>query len=86
MDIFIGVLANTGLVVLGTVIGCVLGGEKVRRIAQRVFQLFAIFVILLGIEGALGIKEPLKAMIFIVVGTVIGELIDIDKQLNRANK
>ena len=83
MDIFIGVLANTGLVVLGTVIGCVLGGEKVRRIAQRVFQLFAIFVILLGIEGALGIKEPLKAMIFIVAGTVIGELIDIDKQMNR---
>ena len=83
MDIFIGVLVNTGLVVLGTVIGCVLGGEKVRRIAERVFQFFAIFVILLGVEGALGITEPLKAMIFIVVGTVIGELIDIDRQLNR---
>ena len=83
MDIFLGVLANTGLIVLGTVIGCLFRSEKVKRVAERVFQLFALFVILMGVEGALGIKEPFKALIFMVLGTAIGELIDIDKQMNR---
>ena len=83
MDIFLGVLANTGLVILGTVIGCIFRSEKVKRVAERVFQLFALFVILMGVEGAMGISEPFKALIFMVVGTAIGELIDIDKQLNR---
>lgn len=82
MDIFLGVLANTGLIVLGTVIGCLFRSEKVKRVAERVFQLFALFVILMGVEGALGIKEPFKALIFMVLGTAIGELIDIDKQMN----
>ena len=40
-------------------------------------------MILLGVEGALGIKEPFKAMVFMVVGTAAGELIDIDRQLTR---
>ena len=83
MDIFLGVLANTGLIVLGTVIGCLFRSEKVKRVAERVFQLFALFVILMGVEGALGIKEPFKALIFMVLGTALGELIDIDKQMNR---
>jgi len=83
MDKYIGVLANTGLIVLGTVIGCIFRSEKVKRVAERVFQLFALFVILMGVEGALGIKEPFKALIFMVLGTAIGELIDIDKQMNR---
>ncbi len=83
MDKYIGVLANTGLIILGTVIGCIFRSEKVKRVAERVFQLFALFVILMGVEGALGIKEPFKALIFMVLGTAIGELIDIDKQMNR---
>ena len=83
MDIFLGVLANTGLIVLGSVIGCLFRSEKVKRVAERVFQLFALFVILMGVEGALGIKEPFKALIFMVLGTALGELIDIDKQMNR---
>ena len=83
MNIFIGVLINAGLVVVGTAAGCIFKNEKVKRIADRVFQIFALFVILLGIEGALGIAQPLKALVFIVIGTAIGELIDIDKQLSR---
>ena len=83
MDIYLGVLANTGLVVLGTVIGCLFKGGAVKRVAERVFQLFGIFVMLMGAEGALGIKEPIKALVFMVLGTAIGELIDLDKQLTR---
>ena len=83
MERFYGVLANTGLVILGTVIGCLFRSDKVGRVAERVFQLFALFVILMGVEGALGIKEPFKALVFMVLGTAIGELIDIDRQMNR---
>ena len=83
MDIFFGVFANTGLVILGTVLGCLFRSDKVKRVGERIFQLFALFVILMGVEGALGITQPLKAMIFMVAGTIIGELADLDRLLNR---
>jgi len=37
----------------------------------------------MGAEGAMGINQPILALVFMVFGTAIGELIDIDKQFNR---
>lgn len=83
MDIFIGVLANAGLVIAGSVVGSLFKSETLKRIGERVFQVFAIFVICLGVKGSLDIDDMVKALVCILVGVAIGELIDIDKQFNR---
>lgn len=83
MDIFLGVLANAGLVVIGSVVGSLFKSEKLKKVGERIFQVFAIFVLCMGVNGAADIAEPVKALVCLIVGVAIGELIDIDKQFNK---
>ncbi len=83
MDIFNGVLINAVLVVLGAICGTFLSTfQRVRGFGKRVFQAFAIFVMVMGIQG-MDISQPLYYLICLLVGIAIGEFIDIDKQFNR---
>lgn len=83
MDIFLGVLINAGLVVAGACLGILLRQfQKVKKIGKRVFQAFALFVMVMGIQGV-NLDQPLYYLICLVVGITIGEIIDVDKQFNR---
>ena len=83
MDIFIGVLINAGLVILGSCAGLILQKfTKVKQIGERIFQAFALFVMVMGIQGV-ELSHPLYFLICLVIGIAIGELLDIDKQFNR---
>ncbi len=83
MDIFIGVLINAALVVLGTCAGLLFSKiKKAKTIGERIFQAFAIFVMIMGIQGV-KLDQPLYYLICLIVGIVIGEIIDVDKQFNR---
>lgn len=83
MDIFIGVFANAGLVIVGSLVGSWFKSETLKRIGERIFQVFAIFVLCMGVNGAADISDPVQALISLIVGVAIGELVDLDKQFNR---
>lgn len=83
MDIFIGVFANAGLVLLGTFIGSIFKSEIIKRIGERVFQVYAFFVLAMGVNGAADISDPLLILSSLVIGVALGEIIDLDKQFNR---
>jgi len=76
--IFTGAVANAALVILGSLIGCVCKTEKLRGIGDRVLQLFACFVLVLGISGAIALAHPIYTLVAIVAGTAVGELADLD--------
>jgi len=83
MDIFLGVLANAGLVIIGSLVGSLFKSEKLKRVGERIFHVFALFVLCMGVNGAADIDDPVKALLCLIVGVAIGELIDIDKQFTR---
>ena len=83
MDIFLGVLANAVAIIIGAFIGVVFKKIKqLKSIGERVFQAFGIFVAIMGAQG-MDLSQPLYYLICIIIGTAIGEAIDIDKQFNR---
>jgi len=83
MDIFFGVLANAALVIAGSLVGLIFRKQKkLKAIGERVFQAFALFVIVMGVQSV-DLSRPLFFLICLVVGIAIGEAIDIDKQFNR---
>ncbi len=83
MDIFIGTLANAGLVVAGSLIGLIFKKvDSLKRIGERTFQAFGIFVAVMGIQ-AIDLSHPLYYLICLIVGIAIGESLDIDKQFKR---
>jgi len=81
--IFTGTLVNALLIIAGTGIGCIFKAEKLKKIGDRVFQAFGIFVMVLGISGAIAMKSPIFTIISLVIGIAIGETLDIDDKFKR---
>lgn len=81
--IFTGVLINAVLVIIGTMIGLIFKGERLKNIGQRIFEAFALFVLVMGASGAMDLSESLIILGSIIAGVAIGEIIDIDKQFTR---
>ncbi len=50
--IFTGVLINAVLVIIGTMIGLIFKGERLKYIGQRIFEAFARFVLVMGVSEA----------------------------------
>jgi len=83
VDIFLGVIANAALVIAGSIIGQTFRRwSSLKRVGDRVFQGFGIFVMVMGIQG-MNLDQPLFYLACLIIGTAIGELADIDKQFGR---
>jgi len=81
--IFTGVIANTVMVIIGSLAGCLFKTEKLKQIGESIFKVFAVYVMVMGIEGSMGVTQPAMFLLFIIIGIAIGELIDIDDKFNR---
>ena len=78
-----GTLINAGAVIIGSIIGLMIHSKLPRKITTRVFQGIGIFTLFLGIGMATKTSNFLIMIFSIVLGSIIGELIDIDKLVNR---
>ncbi len=83
LGIFTGTVANAILVIAGTAFGCIFKTEKLKRVGDRVFQAFACFVMVLGVSGAVELRQPIFTMLSLIIGIAVGELCDIDDKFNR---
>lgn len=79
----VAVVINTVTVFIGAVIGLVARKGIPERLSERIFQALALFVFYVGITGVLGGKNTIVILLSMAIGTLIGELIDLDALLNR---
>ena len=86
----LGVIVN-GLVIVGASLAALIlknfimkfdKNNKVEKISDTIMSGLALCIIYMGISGALECQHVLICIISMVVGGLIGELIDIDKGLN----
>ena len=94
---FLGTLVNFIVVLAAGIIGTLIKKGVPKRFTDIIMSAMAICVIYIGIDGVLapapavnqdsflnaGLFKVLVMIISMAIGTVIGELIDIDKQLAR---
>lgn len=81
--VMLGTIINTIAVITGSVIGLIIHSRMPRRITERVFQAIGLFTIFLGIHMATKTDNFLIMIFSMVIGTILGEWIDIDKAFNR---
>lgn len=79
----VGTLVNVGTVILGSSIGLLLKNKLPQKIVKIVFQAIGLFTIALGVYMSLKGNEFLLIVFSLVIGSIVGEWIDIDKYLNR---
>ena len=81
--ILTGALVNFATVVGGTLIGLVAGRFLNERIRTATMNAVALVVIGIAVPGLMSSTKPLVPILSLVIGTVIGEALDIDRAVNR---
>jgi uncharacterized protein len=79
----IGTFVNAGAIVLGTVIGMMIKTKLPKKLITILFQALGLFTILLGVKMALAMEEFLLVIGSLVVGSIIGELLGLEKSLDK---
>ncbi|MBU2650240.1 MAG: DUF554 domain-containing protein [Bacteroidetes bacterium] len=78
-----GTIINVLAVVAGSLIGMLIRSRLPERFVKIVFQAIGLFTLFLGVWMALKTQEFLILIGSLVLGAVVGELIDIDRYFNR---
>ena len=82
----IGTIVNTVAVLIGASIGLLLKKGIPARISDGIMKALGLCTVFLGISGSLKGNNSLILIISMVVGTLLGELVDLDDKLNRLGK
>lgn len=83
---FTGVFANTGTVLVGSLLGLLFKKGIPERVSRAVMIALGLFTLYIGIDGALGAENALIVIAALVLGAIVGTLLDIDGAINRLGK
>ncbi len=78
----LGTLINVAAVIIGSVIGLVIHSRLPKKITDTAFHGVGLFTIILGVMMAVKTNNLLIMIFSIVIGAVIGEIVDVDKRIN----
>jgi len=84
MGIPIGVIMNSGAIVLAGLLGTVLKGKIPPRLIERMPITLGLAAITIGISAIIKLETIPVVVLSLVIGSAIGELLDIDKNLLKA--
>ena len=79
----LGVLVNVGTVLAGSLVGLFLKRGIPEKVTEALMIGIGLCTVFIGISGALQGENTLVLILSMAIGSVIGTLLDIDKQLNR---
>ncbi len=79
----LGTLINVGAVILGSLIGLAIHAKLPERLTRIAFQGIGLFTVFLGFTMAAKTSNFLVMIFSIVPGSIIGELIGIEKHMDR---
>lgn len=77
-----GTVFNSLTVLIGSLIGLAIGKFIPEKMQGTIFNCLGIFTIYVGINMALGTKHSIAVLLSLVLGTITGEIIGIEKKLN----
>lgn len=77
----LGVLANSGAVILGTIIGLLIKKGLPERISQTFTTATALAVVYIGIDGMLEGQNTLVLVFSLILGGVIGTLLKLSERI-----
>lgn len=79
----LGTIVNCIAIIIGCLLGLIVKGRLSERISTTIMSGLGLCVLYIGISGALKGEDTLLMIISIALGALIGEVIDVDRWLNR---
>ncbi|WP_070000225.1 DUF554 domain-containing protein [Cellulosilyticum sp. I15G10I2] len=78
----LGTIVNTIAIVVGSLLGLLLKGGIPKRFNDIIMKALGLSVLYIGISGSLKSTDTLLLILSLIIGAIIGELIDLDKWLS----
>ena len=78
----LAVIVNTVVIVLGSLLGCALGGRLKESHTKTLIAGLGICTMVIGLTGALATEDILLVIVCLVIGTTVGELLKIESRLD----
>jgi len=75
----LGSIVNAVSVIVGSIIGIYFGSFLSEKIRKSVFQIIGLFTLALGIQMSLKTNQFLILLVSLIIGTIIGESLSIEK-------
>ena len=82
----IGTIVNALAIVIGGMVGTLLGHRFPDKLKRTVIQGLGLTVLLVGMQMAIKSENILMVILSIVIGGIIGELIDIEEYLHKLGR
>ena len=86
----LGTYVNTIVVVLGSLLGLLIKNGLPERFSKTIMHGVALAVLFIGISTTIGGMmdggEPILFIISLVIGAIVGEIMDVDKRLQRVGE
>lgn len=79
----LGTLVNAVAVIIGAALGLLLKKALPKKLGEALVSGVALCVLFIGIEGTLKCTNPLIMIISMVLGTVVGTLLNLDGKIHR---
>ena len=77
----LGSIVNALSVIIGSIIGIYFGSFLSEKIRKAVFQIIGLFTLALGMQMSLKTNQFLILMVSLIIGTIIGESLSIEKAI-----
>tara|TARA_B100000497_G_C7636062_1_gene382327 strand:+ start:603 stop:1304 length:702 start_codon:yes stop_codon:yes gene_type:complete len=77
----LGSVVNASSVIIGSIIGIYFGSFLSEKIRKAIFQMIGLFTIVLGMQMSLKTNQFLILLVTLILGTVIGESVSIEKAI-----
>lgn len=78
----IGTIVNALAIIAGSLIGIVIGNRFSSKMRQIILQILGLITLVLGMQMALKSQNFMIVILSLLIGTFIGELIDLDHWIN----
>lgn len=82
----IGTFVNVATVVAGSLLGLLFHSRVPERFVKIAFNGIGIFTLVLGMSMALETEQPLFMVFSIILGSLIGEALELDRRLNNMSE
>lgn len=77
------IILNGIFIVVGSLIGLFFGKSLSKNITESIIKVLGIFVFIMGLKDALTYKNGMYIACYLVVGTIIGEKLELDGKLKK---
>lgn len=78
-----GVIVNFLAIVVGGIFGLFMGHYFSEKLKNIILECVGIFIMVSGIKSALTAEKEIMILVYLVIGTIIGQIIDIDEKIKK---